>query len=168
MTGSNVGLGLEAARYFVRLNAEKVILAVRNLEKGEAAKTSIEASEKRKGVVEVWHLDLSSYTSVKQFATKAQGLKRLDVLMENAGIVTYKWSMAEDNESTITINVVSTFLLALLMLPKLRETSIKYNATTKLNIVASFVHWMTPFKERSSQNIFETLAEEEKADMQDR
>ena len=168
VTGSNVGLGLEAARYFVRLNAEKVILAVRNLEKGEAAKTSIEASERRKGVVEVWHLDLSSYTSVKEFATKAQGLKRLDVLMENAGIVTYKWSTAEDNESTITINVVSTFLLALLMMPKLRETSIKYNVTTKLNIVASFVHWMTAFKEKSSQNIFETLAEEEKADMKDR
>ena len=168
VTGSNVGLGLEAARYFVRLNAEKVILAVRNLEKGEAAKISIEASEKRKDVVEVWHLDLSSYTSVKEFATKAQGLKRLDVLMENAGIVTYKWSIAEDNESTITINVVSTFLLAMLMLPKLRETSIKYNVTTKVNIVASFVHWMAAFKERSSQNIFGTLADEGKANMQDR
>ncbi|KAF5988825.1 retinol dehydrogenase 12 [Fusarium bulbicola] len=53
VTGSNTGLGLEAARHFVRLDAELVILAVRSLEKGEAAKASIEASTKRKNVVQV-------------------------------------------------------------------------------------------------------------------
>ena len=168
VTGSNCGLGLEAARHFVRLDADTVILAVRNLEKGEAAKESIEASEKRKGVVEVWQLDLSSYESVKQFANRAQELERVDVLMENAGIVTYKWKMMEDNESTITTNVVSTFLLAMLMLPKLRQTSIKFNVVPRLNIVASFVHHLTTFEERKAENIFDLLGDEKKANMQDR
>lgn len=58
-----MGLGLEAARHFTRLNAERVILGVRNLEKGEAAKNSIEESTNRKGAVEVWQLDLTSYES---------------------------------------------------------------------------------------------------------
>lgn len=53
VTGSNVGLGLEAARHFTRLNAEKIILAVRNLEKGDVAKKSIEESTGRTGVIEV-------------------------------------------------------------------------------------------------------------------
>ena len=102
VTGANVGLGLEAARHLTRLDAEKVILGVRNLEKGEAAKRSIEESTSRKGVVEVWQLDLSSYESVKQFVKKAEGLKRLDAVIENAGIATDVFTVSEDNESTIT------------------------------------------------------------------
>ena len=89
VTGSNTGLGLEASRHFVRLDAAKVILAVRNLEKGEAAKKSIEESTGRTGVVEVWQLDLASYESVKDCAKRAQALERLDILVENAGIVTF-------------------------------------------------------------------------------
>ncbi|RSL62491.1 hypothetical protein CEP54_005678 [Fusarium duplospermum] len=67
VTGSNTGLGLEAARHFVRLNASKVILACRNVDKGEAAKKDIEESTGRRHVAQVWHLDLCSYESVKSF-----------------------------------------------------------------------------------------------------
>jgi retinol dehydrogenase-12 len=86
VTGSNVGLGLEAARHFVRLDAKKVILAVRTPSKGEEAKKSIEASEKCKGIVEVWELDHASYSSVIAFAAKAEALKQLDVAVLNAGM----------------------------------------------------------------------------------
>lgn len=102
VTGSNVGLGLEAARHLTRLNAEKVILAVRSVEKGEAAKKSIEETTGRTGVVEVWQMDLSSYESVKQFVKKAEGLKRLDAIVENAGIARDYYTKLEGNESTIT------------------------------------------------------------------
>ena len=168
VTGSNTGLGLEAARHFTRLNAEKVILAVRNLEKGEAAKRSIEETTGRNGVAEVWQLDLSSYESVKEFARKAESLKRLDAIVENAGIATSKYTVFEDNESTITTNVVSTFLLALMILPKLRETATNYNITPHLVIVSSEVHGFTSFPEKSSPNILKTLNDKETANMGDR
>ncbi|CAD6588713.1 MAG: hypothetical protein ASARMPRED_003701 [Alectoria sarmentosa] len=168
VTGSNVGLGLEAARHFTRLDAAKVILAVRSLAKGEAAKRSIEESTKSKGVVEVWHLDLGSYESVKEFAKKAEGLDRLDAVVENAGIATNKYSALEDNESTITVNVVSTFLLALLLLPKLRESGQKFNFTPHLAIVSSEVHAWSPLNERKSDRIFDTLNNEYTANMSDR
>ena len=113
VTGANVGLGLEAARHFTRLNAEKVVLAVRSTEKGEIAKKSIEETARRQGVVEVWPMDLSSYESVKQFAKRVEGLKRLDALVENAGIATRIFKTAEDNESTISepVYVVTRTLL---------------------------------------------------------
>lgn len=170
VTGSNVGLGFEAARHFVRLNAAKVILAVRTLSKGEEAKKSILASEKDTSTaVEVWSLNLSSHESVKEFARKAsQELDRLDVLIQNAGIVTYKYVEAEGNESSITVNVISPFLLSLLLLPKLRETAERFHVQPRLVFVESFVHYNTSFPERKAERIFEELRGREKARMNDR
>lgn len=105
VTGSNTGLGKEIATHYVRLNAEKVIIACRSLDKGEAAKSDIEAQTGRKGVLEVWQLDLGSYESVKQFAEKAKSLKRIDSLVENAGIQTDEFRLVEGSESTVTVNV---------------------------------------------------------------
>ncbi|KAL8828544.1 MAG: hypothetical protein Q9170_006555 [Blastenia crenularia] len=168
VTGSNVGLGFEAARHYVRLGAAKVILAVRSPEKGEAAKKAIEESEKRQGVVEVWHLDLQSYESVKEFAKRLDGLPRLDTVLENAAVATYYYRRAEEDESTITVNVVSTFLLALLVLPKLRETSTKFNTTPHLTVVSSGVHAWTKLPEKTSPEIFKKLSDEKTADMDNR
>ena len=145
-----------------------MILAVRTLSRGETAKESIESSTDRKGVVEVWQLDLGNYGSVKDFAKKVERLDRLDVLVENAGIATEKFSLLEDNEATITTNVVSTFLLALLLLPKLRESGQKFNITPHLVIVCSEVHAWSPMNERKSDKIFDTLNNKETADMTDR
>lgn len=100
VTGANTGLGKEAARHYVRLGAEKLIIACRSMEKGEAAKQDIEASTNRSGVIEVWQLDLGSYESVKRFAERAKTLKRLDSVVENAGISTFKYVAVEGHEST--------------------------------------------------------------------
>lgn len=99
VTGANTGLGREAANHFVRLGASKVILAVRNILKGNEAKKYIEAQTAREGVVEVWELDLASYASVKAFAHQAEGLNRLDAVLSNAGISVHEFEWAEDNES---------------------------------------------------------------------
>jgi NAD(P)-dependent dehydrogenase (short-subunit alcohol dehydrogenase family) len=168
VTGSNTGLGLEAARHFVRLGAAKVILAVRSVEKGEEAATSIAETEKREGVVEVWELDLGSYASVKEFAARAATLERLDIVVSNAGVYLYDFSRAEDNETTTTVNVVSTFLLGILLLPKLRESSKKLGKPAVLTFVGSFVHYMTTFPEGDAENILQGLAKEEGARMTDR
>jgi retinol dehydrogenase 12 len=137
VTGANVGLGLEAARHFTRLNATKVILACRSVEKGEAAKTDIESTTERYGVVEVWQLDLASYGSVKDFASRAETLDRLDVVINNASVAIASWTEAEGHEITITVNVISTFLLSMLLLPKLRETGSRFNTLPHLVVVAS-------------------------------
>ncbi|KAI4249551.1 MAG: hypothetical protein LQ352_005583 [Teloschistes flavicans] len=168
VTGSNTGLGLEAARHLVRLGARKVILAVRNTEKGEVAKRDIVASVQgcREDAVEVWPLDLTSYESVRRFAAKAQrDLNRLDVLLENAGLMTQRWQVAEEDELHVTTNVTSTFLLGLLLLPKLQETAVKYNVRPRLVVVASDLHFTTDLPERKAEGIFERLNQREGTDL---
>lgn len=172
VTGANVGLGLETARHIARLGASKVILTSRNSEKAEAAKKSIiETTKCDPDVIETWQLDLCSYESVKQFATRCNTLPRVDAVIENAGILTQNFKMAEKDEVTITTNVVSTFLLGLLLLPKLKETAQRYNVRPHLSIVSSDVQFITSFPERLTphdQSIFAALSDKKKARMSDR
>lgn len=141
VTGSNIGLGLEAARQYVKLDASKVIIAVRSIKKGEIAAADIASTTGRDGVCEVWHLDLGNFDSVKEFAKRAQGLDRLDVVNENAGIATSKYEQMDGFESTVAVNVVGTFLLALLLLPKLKESMVKTGNVPRLSITSSEVHF---------------------------
>jgi retinol dehydrogenase-12 len=165
VTGANTGLGLETARHFTRLGAAKVIIACRTISKGEAAKQSIEESTKKTGTVEVWELDLSSHASVKAFTARASSeLERLDILVENAGIQAARFTLVEGHESTISIDVISTFLLGLLLLPKLKETAAKFNTLPYLVVVSSDVHMLSDLPERSSPSILGALNDPKKFD----
>lgn len=172
VTGSNVGLGKEACRWLVQLGASQVILACRNVEKGKTAALEIQATTScSPDTLKVWHLDMSSYASVQAFADKAKAeLPRLDALILNAGIGTLKFRMTEDNEETITTNVVSLTLLALLLHPKLCETAAKYNTQTHLTVTASELYEVAKFKERNALpgQLFATLADEHKSNMGER
>ncbi|KAI1263725.1 putative short-chain dehydrogenase/reductase family protein [Xylariaceae sp. FL1019] len=171
ITGANSGLGLEAARQFVQQDAAKVILAVRDHAKGEAAKTSIiESTKKPKDIVEVWALDLCSSASIESFSSRIhRDLDRLDVVVANAGVLTHKFELVEGCEKTLTVNVINTFLMALLVLPKLRETATRLNRETVLTFTGSLVHWLARFSQREdhdgSGGILAALSNEKTADM---
>ncbi|ESZ92045.1 hypothetical protein SBOR_7575 [Sclerotinia borealis F-4128] len=83
----------------------EVILACRSLEKADKAKLELEQ------------------TLAVDVNEKANALQRLDVMLLNAGIMTKEYRVAEDNESTITVNVISTFLMAFSLMSKLKETA---------------------------------------------
>ncbi|EEQ86444.1 hypothetical protein RJZ56_005759 [Blastomyces dermatitidis] len=170
ITGSNTGLGLEAARHFARLNAKKIIIAVRNVAAGEKAKELIETSSGRANICEVWELDLASYASIKAFAQRASTeLPRIDVLLENAGIATHNYDTAEGHERTITINVIGTFLLGLLLLPKLKESATQTSPMKpRWCIVTSEVHAQAEFPEWKSPNTFEKLDDTKTLNMKER
>lgn len=140
VTGANVGLGKEAVRHFVRLNASKVIIAVRSVAKGRAAQADIEATTHCPGVTEVWELDLSSYASVKAFAARAAQLPRVDAVVANASIATHTFELAEENESTITVNIVSTILLVVLLLPTMSASASKWGIVPVITVVTSNIH----------------------------
>lgn len=143
VTGANTGLGYECSKHLVRLTASRVILAVRSQTRGDEALAKIEAETGRKGVAEVWLLDLASYDSVKAFTKKASSeLDRIDGVIENASVALTEWTFAEGIETTITVNVLSTFLLALLLLPKLKATAKTYGIAPYLAVVSSSMAFM--------------------------
>ncbi|KAK8064130.1 short-chain dehydrogenase [Apiospora saccharicola] len=162
ITGSNTGLGKEAARHFINLGVTRLILAVRSIDKGNAAKEDIERTTKcRKDLMQVWKLDMGSYASVKQFAARINNeLDRLDIFIANAGVAPPHFTMLEDNEASITVNVVSTFLLAALIMPKLKATAAAFPGTRPtLSLTSSGVHGFTKFPHKTAPEgqIFATL-----------
>jgi NAD(P)-dependent dehydrogenase (short-subunit alcohol dehydrogenase family) len=166
ITGANTGLGKEAARHFVRLNA-RVILAVRSIARGEEAKKDIVSTTKNSSSTEVWELDLASYSSVKAFGKRVSSLPRVDVVIMNASIAVYSFQTAEDSESTITVNVISTFLLILSLLPTLRTFAATWSILPVITIVGSDMHHFTRFPERLKPNSLAAL-NEKSSDMNER
>jgi NAD(P)-dependent dehydrogenase (short-subunit alcohol dehydrogenase family) len=95
VTGSNTGVGYATALKYVELGASIVILGVRSIEKGETAKAQIEKTTGRPGVVQVWQLDMANFQSLDAFAKRAETLKKLDVLVLNAGIMSRSFRLSE-------------------------------------------------------------------------
>ncbi|KAL1863766.1 hypothetical protein Plec18167_008052 [Paecilomyces lecythidis] len=125
VTGANTGLGFEAAQKFTALGASRVILGVRDLEKGKRAKSLIEERTGVRDRIEVWQLDMNSYQSIRDFAARANATDiSLDIALLNAGVYSVNYRQSPYGwEETLQVNVLSTALLALLLFPKLHKSS---------------------------------------------
>lgn len=138
VTGSNTGLGFEAARLLIRLNASKVILAVRTISKGEAAaKSIISTCNVPASRVEVWQLDMSNKDSIVAFAKRAAGLERLDAAILNAGVFNFKRNDIDGVEAHLAVNVIGATLLELLLLPTLQKSATRTGLRGRLTLVGS-------------------------------
>lgn len=150
ITGSNVGLGLETSRHLLRLGLGKLIMGVRSPTKGEAAKKELLSSTGRDATcIEVWSVDMDSYESVKAFANRASQLPRLDGVLANAGMMTEEYSLSEGNEKTLNVNVISTFLLFFLLLPKMRQSEQQTGIPSRFVVPNSALHYFAPVTELS-------------------
>ena len=96
VTGANSGLGLETARELARAGAQ-VVLACRNLQKGEAAMLDIGAAVPG-AKIELAELDLGSLASVRAFAARfGADHGSLDLLINNAGVMAPPRRLTADN-----------------------------------------------------------------------
>lgn len=133
-------VGFEAALKFVQLGADRVILGVRTLSKGDVAKAAIEHKTGRKNVVDVWHVDMLDYESLKSFADRAsKELEHLDIVVLNAGVLMASYQQSSYGwEKTLQVNSLSTTLLGLLLMPKLKASKTP-DFTPKLELVSSTI-----------------------------
>ena len=121
ITGANTGIGFEVARALAGKNA-RVIIGCRSEAKAQQAKNDIEA-EYKNADIDVVSLDLSDLTSIKTAAEKIQKEARLDVLINNAGIMVPPYELTKDGfESQFGVNHLGPFVLSNLLLDKLNET----------------------------------------------
>jgi NAD(P)-dependent dehydrogenase (short-subunit alcohol dehydrogenase family) len=125
VTGANSGIGFAAARELGRAGA-RVVLAVRDVAKGEAAAASIP------GETEVRSLDLADLASVHAFAEAWEG--DIDVLIDNAGVMALPERRTKDGfEMQIGTNHLGHFALTNLLLEHVRD---------RVVVVASGAHRM--------------------------
>lgn len=122
ITGANIGLGFETALALAGKGCA-VVLACRSLDKAEAAKTRIVAQHP-KAAVTCLRVDLSSLKSVRAFAAQFRKQhKKLDLLINNAGIMMPPFSLSEDGfESQLAANYLGHFALTGLLLPLIAKT----------------------------------------------
>jgi NAD(P)-dependent dehydrogenase (short-subunit alcohol dehydrogenase family) len=137
VTGANTGLGYEAVKHLIRLKASKIIIAVRTIKRGEAARERLVAETNcDPNRLEVWQFDLGSYDSILGFVERATSLDRLDAVIQNAGIGGINGTI-NGVEITTHTNLLSPLFFAYAILPKLRESAKKTGLMGRFSFVGS-------------------------------
>ncbi|KAJ7483266.1 hypothetical protein FB451DRAFT_960393, partial [Mycena latifolia] len=160
--GANTGIGFEAAKYFARMNAGRVILACRSQAKGQAAVDKIKAATGYEKA-ELWLIDLADFASVRHFADKFErDGGRLDILVENAAVGKSGYEPTKDGwDISLQVNNLSPSLLALLLLPRMLHTARAHATLPRIVVVSSSVHhWITldkPLDLREDPAMLKTL-----------
>ncbi|MFF2480758.1 SDR family oxidoreductase [Paenibacillus sp. NPDC058071] len=121
VTGANSGMGLATTVALASAGAH-VIMACRSKERGEQA---LEQAIQRSGTnnIELMQCDLASFASIRSFAEQfRQRYDRLDVLINNAGVISLKRQVTTDGyEVGIGVNHLGHFLLTELLLESLQQ-----------------------------------------------
>lgn len=120
VTGANSGMGLATAKELA-LQGYRVVMACRNEEKGRIALQEVKSATGSKQI-ELMQLDLSSLHSVRNFVSQFMASHpRLDVLINNAGVVCLKREETSDGfEMTLGVNHLGHYLLTRLLIPALK------------------------------------------------
>lgn len=145
VTGGTAGLGLECIRQLSTHNPAHIYLAARSQEKADTVIRELRDSIPEACPITFLSLDLSSFSSVK--AAAAAFLRqetRLDILMNNAGIMMTPEGLTEDGyEVQFGTNVMGPALFTLLLLPLLQQTA-KLNQQTRVVNLSSASEKVAP------------------------
>ncbi|WP_139187745.1 oxidoreductase [Bacillus tuaregi] len=135
ITGANSGIGFEAAKDFARKGA-RVMMAVRNIEKGNGAREQI-LQEVPQAMIEVLKIDMADLASIRDFANTVKNhLDSLDLLINNAGVMMPAYAKTRDGfELQFGSNHLGHFALTGQLLPLLKHT-----ADSRVVTVSSLAH----------------------------
>jgi NAD(P)-dependent dehydrogenase (short-subunit alcohol dehydrogenase family) len=135
VTGSNSGIGLEAAEALAGRGAH-VIMACRSAGKAKEAEDRIKAKH-LEARIDVRALDLSSLARIRAFAEQlTKDHEAIDVLVNNAGIMAVPRALTADGfEMQIGTNHLGHFALTGLLLPVLAKAK-----SARIVTVSSTVH----------------------------
>ncbi|KAM9774670.1 retinol dehydrogenase 12 [Syngnathus typhle] len=154
ITGANTGIGKETARDLAARGA-RIIMACRDLERAEEARTEIVENTGNENVV-VKKLDLSDSRSIRAFAEVInKEEKQVNILINNAGVMMCPYSKTVDGfEMQFGVNHLGHFLLTYLLLDL-----IKSSAPARIVAVASVAHTWTGLRldDLNSENNYDTM-----------
>ncbi|REE86418.1 NAD(P)-dependent dehydrogenase (short-subunit alcohol dehydrogenase family) [Paenibacillus taihuensis] len=124
VTGASGGMGRATAALLAAEQGMKVYLLARNKKKGQAAVEHVNKKSGRQDA-ELLLCDLASMASIRAAAAEIAGrTSRLDVLVNNAGVITLKREETADGfERQLGVNHLGHFLLTGLLIPLLRQSA---------------------------------------------
>ncbi|XP_047321461.1 short-chain dehydrogenase TIC 32, chloroplastic-like [Impatiens glandulifera] len=140
VTGASSGIGEETARVLA-LRGVHVVMAVRNVETGRKIKEEI-LKNVPNSKVDVMELDLSSFASVRKFASeyKSSGLP-LNLLINNAGLMAPPFKLSQDKiELQFATNHLGHFLLTNNLLETMKNTARESQREGRIVNVSSLGH----------------------------
>ncbi|QKX54305.1 uncharacterized protein TRUGW13939_01391 [Talaromyces rugulosus] len=156
VTGASAGMGLEVTKQLLQLRASTVILAVRNVAKGEDLAKSLRQdrgiqAQNPKSVIKVMEVDMDRYDSVQQFAKKLrEETPVVDLLILNAGIGLIKLERSPTgHERTAQVNYYSNVLLIAELLPHLEAGAEKTGSPARITWVGSRRHLSSSLEKKS-------------------
>uniref|UniRef100_A0A8C2ZYM2 Zgc:112332 n=1 Tax=Cyclopterus lumpus TaxID=8103 RepID=A0A8C2ZYM2_CYCLU len=150
ITGANTGIGKETTRDLARRGA-RIIMACRDLERAEEARTDILEDTENENVV-IRKLDLSDTKSIRLFA---ELINKVNILINNAGVMMCPYSKTVDGfEMQLGVNHLGHFLLTCLLMDL-----IKRSAPARIVVVASVAHTWTGIRldDINSERSYDTM-----------
>ncbi|UPK95520.1 hypothetical protein LCI18_006455 [Fusarium solani-melongenae] len=164
VTGASSGLGLEFSRQYLVRGVSTLVLAVRDVAKGEKTKTELLADPEvrksnNKADIRVMQFDAASYASIKRFlATANQELKQLHILMLNAGANGVTFAQTEDgHEQTIQVNHLANAALLFGLLPLLEETAKQTGKPARVSVTGSRMYDTGPLCKEPASTVPQDL-----------
>ena len=123
VTGASSGIGKAASVGLARLGAT-IVAVCRDRGRGEAALAEIGAATTGGGEPMLELADLTAADQVRELAKRLGALPRIDVLVNNAGLVAGARQLTADGvELTFALNHLAPFLLTSLLLDKLKAST---------------------------------------------
>lgn len=137
ITGGSSGLGFHCARHMLSLKVSHLVITSRSPDRGEEAVRRLQA-EFKAAKIDLWLLEMASYISIQEFVARIEReLPRLDLTILNAGSMSPVFSKCTTgHDKVVQINYLSTFMLAILMLP-LAESRAPAGKCGRLTVVSS-------------------------------
>ncbi|SPJ93293.1 related to retinol dehydrogenase 12 [Fusarium torulosum] len=145
VTGGNSGLGKESILQLAKHNPDNIFMGARSEAKAKEA-----IGEIKKAVpdakIQFLPLDLSSFASVRDAANQVlRSSKRLDILMNNAGIMATPAAITKDGyEIQFGTNHMGHALLTKQLLPLLEKTAAAPDSDVRIINLSSSYHAYAP------------------------
>ncbi|CAL5875116.1 uncharacterized protein PFLUO_LOCUS9420 [Penicillium psychrofluorescens] len=136
-------------------------MAVRSKPKGEDKAAKLR-KQYPNSTIDVWPLDMASYDSIQAFTARAEKeLVRLDIAILNAGLArgVFKTVPSTGHEETMQVNYLSTMLLAILLLPLLKNKS-PVGSPGRLTIVTSMLSLTAKFANKNEIPLLKSFDDE--------
>lgn len=144
VTGGNSGLGKESIIQLAKHHPQQILMGARSKTKAESAIEEVRQIVPDANITFV-EMDLSSFTSIRNAAKTVLQYDRLDILINNAGLMGVDPGLTKDGyEIQFGSNHIGPALLTKLLIPLMLKTTSLGDGDVRIVQLSSLLHKFSP------------------------